>query len=251
MNSRSQIYSLFFLWLINLFSTESLFAMTQIVAANNVECVILLHGLARSKNTMNKMESSLRENGYTVVNLGYPSRKHELGYLSRTYLPPAIDECQNRKASNIHVVTHSMGGILLRYYLSMNNLPDLGRVVMLSPPNKGSEVVDELKNIPGFTALNGPAGHQLGTDDDSIPNSLGAANFDLGIITGNRSVNLILSMLIPGEDDGKVSVERAKLSGMKDFLVMPHSHPFIMKQDDVITQTMHYLKFGAFNHQEN
>jgi pimeloyl-ACP methyl ester carboxylesterase len=212
------------------------------------ECVILLHGLARTKKTMSKMETALTIYGYKVVNLGYPSRAHDIAFLSKTYLPPAIKQCQSKANGKIHIVTHSMGGILIRHYLSTNKLDNLGRVVMLSPPNQGSEVVDKLKNMPGFTAFNGPAGHQLGTDENSMPNRLGPADFDLGIITGNRTINFILSMLIPGDDDGKVSVERAKLVGMNDFLVMPHSHPFIMKQDDVITQTITYLHSGSFKH---
>jgi hypothetical protein len=214
----------------------------------NNECVILLHGLARTKKTMTKMEAALTKYGYVVVNVGYPSRKHDIAFLSKTYLPLAINQCRKKAIGEIHVVTHSMGGILIRHYLDENKLDKLGRVVMLSPPNQGSEVVDKLKNMPGFTALNGPAGQQLGTDKNSMPNMLGPADFDLGIITGNKTINIILSMLIPGDDDGKVSVERAKLVGMNDFLIMPHSHPFIMKQDDVITQTIAFLHFGSFNH---
>jgi hypothetical protein len=212
------------------------------------ECIILLHGLARTKKAMSKMASVLNDNGYLVVNVDYPSRSYEISYLSQTYLPPAIFECQENSVSKIHFVSHSMGGILIRHYLSTNSLNKLGRVVMLSPPNRGSEVVDKLKNVPGFYALNGPAGQELGTDENSMPNKLGVADFDLGIITGNKSINLILSMLIPGDDDGKVSIKRAKLEGMKDFLVMPHSHPFIMQKDEVIQQTMHYLHNGYFKH---
>ena len=214
------------------------------------ECIILLHGLARTKKSMSKMASVFKDYGYLAVNVDYPSRAYEISYLSQTYIPPAISECMESDVAKIHFVTHSMGGILVRHYLAKNSLSELGRVVMLSPPNRGSEVVDKLRNAPGFTALNGPAGHELGTDNNSMPNNLGAANFDLGVITGNMSINLILSMLIPGDDDGKVSIERAKLEGMKDFLVMPHSHPFIMQQDDVIEQTMHYLQKGYFIHQK-
>lgn len=139
-----------------------------------------------------------------------------------------------------------MGGILVRHYLSKNHLENLGRVVMLSPPNQGSEAVDRLSSVPGFYFLNGPSGRQLGTLKNSLPKKLGPANFEVGIITGSRSINLFLSWLIPRKDDGKVSIESAKLEGMTDFLVLPHTHVFIMKSDGVIDQILYFLKKGRF-----
>ena len=103
---------------------------------------------------------------------------------------------------------------------------------------------------PTIAALNGPAGQQLGTDDDSVPKRLGPARYPVGIITGNSSINPILSLLIPGEDDGKVSIENARLQGMTDFLVVPHSHPLIMNSDRVIRQTSHFLRRGSFERAE-
>ena len=210
------------------------------------ECVILLHGLARSSNSFTKMEQELESIGYHVINVDYPSRKQTIETLSNHYISKAIIECKAKKARKIHFVTHSMGGILVRHYLSLHTLDELGHIVMLSPPNQGSEVVDKLLNFPGFYALNGPAGQQLSTSNESLPNTLGPVDYPVGIITGNKSINLILSMLIPGDDDGKVSIERAKLEGMADFLVVPHTHPMIMRSDEVIKQTMNFLQKGAF-----
>jgi hypothetical protein len=140
-----------------------------------------------------------------------------------------------------------MGGILVRYYLAQRRPAELGRVVMLSPPNQGSELVDSLGKLPGFLAINGRAGRQLGTSPDSVPNRLGPVSYPVGVITGNRSINLILSRLIPGEDDGKVSIRRARVEGMSDFLVVPHTHPMIMNSDLVIRQTSQFLRRGRFN----
>ena len=139
-----------------------------------------------------------------------------------------------------------MGGILVRYMAKHGLLPNIHRVVMLSPPNKGSEVVDKLGELWAFEFINGPAGQELGTGSASLPLQLGAANFEVGIITGNRSINLILSLLIDGDDDGKVSIERAKLDGMKDFLVIPASHTFIMQNLTAIEQTLYFLDHGVF-----
>lgn len=139
-----------------------------------------------------------------------------------------------------------MGGILLRQYLSMTSIDKLGRTVMLGPPNQGSEVVDKLKKWRFFHVINGPAGNQLSTDEHSTPMQLPKANFDLGIIAGTRSINWVLSSLIPGEDDGKVSVERTKLQGMADHLIIPVTHPMMMRNKRVIEQTQAFLKNGVF-----
>jgi len=140
-----------------------------------------------------------------------------------------------------------MGGIIVRYYLKYNQIPDLGRVVMLSPPNRGSEVVDKFGQTLLFKWLNGPAGQQLGTGENSLPNRLGDVTFDVGIITGDRTINLILSQIIPGVDDGKVSVKNAKLKGMKDFIIIHATHPFIMKNPKAIEQTLSFLRTGKFS----
>lgn len=118
---------------------------------------------------------------------------------------------------------------------------------MLGPPNQGSEVVDALADVPGFQLINGVAGTQLGTEETSVPRQLGPASFDLGIIAGTRSINLILSAIIPGSDDGKVSVENARLEGMNDFITLPVSHPFLMKDGEVIRQVIYYLRHGEFD----
>jgi len=216
--------------------------------AADPECVILLHGLARTASSMAPMADALRERGYTVVNLDYPSRKHPVEVLAPMAMEQGLSKCPGN--SKVHFVTHSLGGILVRYYLAAHTLVRLGRVVMLAPPNQGSEVVDGLGGVPGFSLLNGPAGAQLGVGEHSIPRALGAVDFDLGVIAGDRSVNLILSQYLPNPDDGKVSVASTKVEGMRDFIQVPHSHPFIMRAPLVIEQTVRFLETGKFAHAE-
>ena len=206
--------------------------------------VILLHGLLRSDKSMLKMESILSERGYCVQNVSYESTRHQIAALAQQAIEPALARCP--KDQPVHFVTHSLGGILVRQYLSQRQIENLGRVVMLGPPNQGSEVVDKLADFPGFHFVNGDAGLQLGTGETSVPNQLGAANFDLGIIAGTQSINLILSSMIPGTDDGKVSVENTKLEGMSDHLEMKVTHPFMMRNNDVIEQVIYYLENGKF-----
>lgn len=213
---------------------------------NNVnECVILLHGLARSANSMDRMAQRLSEQGYKVLNIDYPSRAYPIEQLAEQTISDALAKCDGMSVS---FVTHSMGGILVRQFLRNHQIENLNRVVMLGPPNKGTEIVDKLGNLPGFHLVNGDAGMQLGTGALSLPNQLGRANFDVGIIAGTQSINLLLSSLIPDTDDGKVSVESTKVEGMNDHIEMPTTHVFMMRNDAVIDQVICYLKQGRFNH---
>jgi hypothetical protein len=222
-------------------------ASSEVPAADEPsDCVILLHGMARTSASMSNMERVLSSHSFVVVNVDYPSRKKPIEELAPLAVGMGLEGCRGTDAVRIHFVTHSLGGILVRYYLAENTIEELGRVVMLAPPNKGSGAVDHMATVPGFAALNGPAGFQLGTDENSVPLKLGPANFEVGIITGNRSINPILSGFLENPDDGKVSVESAKLEGMTDFLVVPEPHPFIMSSDYVIEQTIHFLRFGKF-----
>lgn len=212
--------------------------------------VILLHGLARSAGSLAKLETALQAAGFRTCNLDYPSTAHALPELAEDYLLPAILACRGDRPGPLSFVTHSMGGIIVRYLAATHPELAIGRVVMLSPPNRGSEVVDRLGSFGLFRFINGPAGQQLGTAPDSLPNRLGPPAFELGVITGDRSINPLLSLLIPGADDGKVAVERAGLAGMRDFLVIHASHPLIMNHRRAIGQTIHFLQQGNFQPEE-
>ncbi|MCG8633064.1 MAG: alpha/beta fold hydrolase [Desulfobacterales bacterium] len=208
------------------------------------ESVILLHGLARTNRSMVKMAASLKAEGFHTVNQDYPSTDFPIEVLAEKTIEKALKKCPS--GNRIHFVTHSLGGILVRQYLSGHTIEHLGRVVMLGPPNQGSQVVDALKNMPGFKLLNGPSGMQLGTDAQSVPIRLGPADFEVGIIAGSRSINLILSTFLPGRDDGKVTIKNTKLEGMADHITLPVSHPFMMRDKTVIRQAIRFLRDGRF-----
>jgi len=221
-------------------------ANTNQSAVDNEVCVILLHGLARTSSSMNKMEASLLKAGFVVANMDYQSRKQTVQALSGPTIEKGLSTCKQQGANTIHVVTHSMGGILFRHYVSENGADIFARTVMLAPPNKGSEVVDALRDVPGFQFLNGPAGLQMGTDAKSLPLKLGPASSDVAVVAGTFSINFFLSTYLPDPDDGKVSVENTRLDGMCAHLEMDVSHPFIMEDDDVIAETISYLDSGRF-----
>jgi pimeloyl-ACP methyl ester carboxylesterase len=229
-------------------------------SASAQECVVLLHGLLRSDSSMTTLEQALSEQGYTVVNMDYPSTEHPIEHLADIYVPQAINQCDTQSNthstahiktrsninSNTHFVTHSMGGILVRDYVNRYGSANIGRVVMLGPPNQGSEAVDKLRFLPVFGWLHGPAGLQLGTDQQSRVKQLGAVDFELGVIAGTQSINPLLSVLIPGTDDGKVSVENTKVAGMKAHKIMSVTHPMMMKNEEVIAQIVQFLATGKF-----
>jgi pimeloyl-ACP methyl ester carboxylesterase len=195
---------------------------------------------------MQPMQRALQAAGFDVLNVGYRSREAPIEQLSEQAVGQALADSRTRGAGAVHFVAHSLGGILVRQYADRHPQTITGRVVMLGPPNQGSEVVDRLGDWKFFSFLNGPAGRQLGTTRDSIPNRLGPVRFCLGVIAGNRSINWINSLIIPGPDDGKVSVERTKVLGMSDHLVVAATHPLMMRHREVIAQTIEFLRHGRF-----
>ncbi len=211
-------------------------------------CVILLHGLGRTHRSMAAMAEELAAQGYRVINLPYPSTDEPIETLARVHLAPAVQRCQDAGCRVLHMVAHSLGGILIRQYLQTDDIPSGSRIVMLSPPNQGTQLADALKSYRLYQWITGPAGQQLGTESDSIPKRLAPVDATIGVITGNESWNPFYSYLIPGPDDGKVAVANARLEEMVDFLVVPASHTFIMDDDLVIDQTIHFLKYGRFDH---
>jgi len=216
------------------------------------ECVVLLHGMGRTLRSMDSMQEYLTNAGYHTVSLGYPSTEKTIEDIAADHFNLALEQCQEFDPSSIHFVSHSLGGIILRTVFKEHKPEKMGRVVMLSPPNKGSVAADNLKDWWFYKWLNGPAGQQLTTDKDSHPNRLGPVDYPVGIITGDRYFffDFWLSSLIPGIDDGKVSVKGARLDGMSDFLVVHETHPFIMDAEYVHEETLYFLQNGKFKHQK-
>ena len=214
------------------------------------ERVVLLHGLARTSGSMKGLESHFESNGYRVTNIDYPSRHESVEELSAGLEEALVPLCADA-GTRLNFMTHSMGGILLRHYLARHECAALGRVVMLSPPNQGTEIVDKIGDTTLFKKVMGPSAIELGTDPESVPRTLGPVEFELGVIMGRGSINPIGSSMIPGDDDGIVAVDSARVEGMRDFLLVSSSHTLIMWNHDVMEQARHFIEHGEFRRDDD
>jgi hypothetical protein len=181
-----------------------------------------------------------------VLNLGYPSRSARVAELAE-HVAHVVQQFAP-EAPALDFVTHSLGGILLRAAVGAGLIPleRVRRAVLLAPPNQGSEAADFMARVPLLGRVPGLALAELGVGKNGVVARLGPVPFDCGVIAGNRTLNPILSLVIPGPDDGKVAIARANAAGIRDFVVVPHSHPFIMRPAMVQWQIFHFLAHGRF-----
>ncbi len=215
------------------------------------DTVIMLHGLGRNAFAMWYLEKKLKDAGFSVHNLDYPSRKLPPDEML-TYISKLIDDCCAKIPSGkANFVGHSLGGLLIRAYLQNNPRIQPARVVLLGTPNNGSELADSFAHTAWFEKILGPTAQMLGTEEDSFPHSLKAPYYELGVIAGNKSINPLGSWIIPGADDGMVSIESTQLDGMSDFIILPTDHVLMRYDSEVSEQTVHFLKTGQFKHAAN
>ena len=214
------------------------------------EPVLLLHGLGRLAASMRPLARALRRAGFRPVNVDYPSRRAPIDRLADDIVGAHAEAVLAEGAARVHFVTHSLGGVLVRHWAARHPLPEGSRAVMIAPPHAGSEVADWVSRLAPARWWCGPVLSQLVTGEGGIPGALGPVGLETGVIAGDRSHYPFYGRLFEGAHDGLVAVERAKVEGMADFAVVPRGHTFIMRAPEVIAQTLHFLQYGRFVHDE-
>lgn len=212
----------------------------------NRDGVVLLHGIARTSASMQRMERFLQANGYRTLNVDYPSRKHTIEDIVEA-IHPQLQEFNKTFSGTLHFVGYSMGGLVIRAYLHKYRPDNLGRVVMIGTPNKGSEVADFIRNIWLYRTFYGLAGQQLLTDQQTFSHVFGKVDYELGIIAGTSKLDPICSWIIKLPSDGKVSLESTKLEGMTDHIVIPAAHTFMPINKQIWHSALRFLQQGNFS----
>jgi hypothetical protein len=224
---------------------------TPLTSVQTTDAVILLHGLGRSRRAMAPIEEALQEAGYRTLNRSYESRRHRIESLARAVLGVRLAELRtwDPVPARVHFITHSLGGILVRWYANHIGLPEGGRAVMIAPPHGGSEAADVLQPLRPAQWWFGPVLQELGTGDGSIPLSLGpVAGLDVGVIAGDKASYPFFAHRFEDAHDGLVSVASTHVEGASDAIVVPASHSFIAARPVTIHQAVHFVRHGHFDH---
>jgi alpha-beta hydrolase superfamily lysophospholipase len=198
--------------------------------------VVLLHGLGRTWRSMRPVARALDRAGFETFNIGYPSRSRRLGDLAaivRSRIAAALAAAPAGGGADagscLHFVGHSLGCILIRWIVAHDRPPGLGRIVLLTPPNRGSLMADRtepwlawlLRPLPDLTVRGGVAA--------AIPTPPGV---DIGIIAGAH--------------DRTVRLDETRLAGETDRAVVRSGHSFIMMNRAAQQMTIRFLRTGRF-----
>jgi len=201
------------------------------------EAVVLLHGMGRSWVSMTLLAFRLKRAGYETHLFGYNPRVETLDELTARLHDVVIE---NVRAPSFHFVGHSLGNIIVRNGFRNGFRPGLGRIVMLAPPNGPAALAGALRQSKVYQWYTGDSGQKLA--DDAFFRSLPVPSVDFGIIAGDRGHRIAFR----DANDGVVRVENTKLAGMRDWVLVHHTHTFIMMAKDTYTLCSRFLNTGSF-----
>jgi pimeloyl-ACP methyl ester carboxylesterase len=244
---RIKLYLPLFILLFGIGCSSATFDYHVATSDSSNDFVIILHGLRGKSASFVKLEQALLEQGLNVCRIDYPSKDDSIQALANTAISAAMMRCERAGSDTLFFIAHSMGAILLRYYLQEHDVPKLAGVVLLSPPNHGIELIDAFEWSRLFRQFNGPAGMQLSAKENAFIQSLEKPDYAVGVIMSKKSINPIASAFIPGKDDGRVSIESAKLDGMTDFVLVNSNHHVVMKKQETIDHIIAFIKTGRFD----
>ncbi len=213
--------------------------------------VLVLHGLGRTRSSMQKICKYLRESGdFVVFDVGYPSTRGSVDEHARRLAQVVVNL---EGVEEINFVAHSLGNLVIRRWLfdvrqGAAKLPPnakLGRVVMIGPPNQRPELADRLLPWDFSGGIAGAAAHQLSKGWKGLEPKLAVPPLEFGILAGGNLKNGG-NPLIPGDDDWVVSVESTRLATAGDFRVLPVKHTFMMNNRQLHEMTLQFLRHGYF-----
>jgi len=225
------------------------------------KAVIVLHGLFRTRSSMAGLCDYLQQQGgYTVLNVSYPSTRRDVGGHARS-LAKIVENLEG--IEEINFVAHSMGNIVVRHYLADRLRqrspsdkgpapearridPRIKRFVMLGPPNHGSQLALTLAENSVLEAIAGETVRQLGQDWAKLQAQLATPDCQFGIIAGGKGNGKGFNPLLPGDDDGMVTVASTRLAQAADFVLLPAYHSSIMDNRYVREYTLRFLQRGYF-----
>jgi pimeloyl-ACP methyl ester carboxylesterase len=194
------------------------------------EAVLVLHGMHRRASSMAGLAASLERAGFRAEAWAYPSGSAPFEVHGASLAARLAEIDREPAVERVHLVGHSLGGIVARHAIATARPRKLGRLVMLAPPNRGSRVARVLAPLLGRVVK--PLA-QLSSDPASAVNLLAPPlDVEVGVIAAAR--------------DGKVRVEDTHLAGEKDHLVVPGFHTFIMNRPEVHEAVERFLRTGAF-----
>jgi pimeloyl-ACP methyl ester carboxylesterase len=206
--------------------------------------VVVIHGIIRSSKSFAQLRVKLEERHVTVVGFDYPSTQVPIEE-SADYLRQMLQSLEG--IEQIDLVVHSMGGLVLRTYLRDHRDPRFHRMVMLGVPNLGARMANIVQQNPLYRLIFGPAGQQLIEDPEGYIAGLPTPDFEFAVIGGARGTENGWNPLIPGDDDGTVSVDNTRLPGAADFMTAPVLHSFLMTNEDVVAATCRFLETGCLH----
>lgn len=219
-------------------------ATRQHLPAMDGHVIIVLHGLSRTRSSMKSLARHLeQETGARVVNFSYASGRFGIGQHAE-----ALDSVIRNlpEADQISFVGHSMGNIIVRYYLGTSGHdPRFRRMVMLAPPNHGSQLAEWLQKNLMFRTVTGESGQQLAGRWEETAQHLATPGFEFAIIAGSPGEDgRFTNPLIDGEDDLVVSVEETRLAGARDFWRGDFWHSTMMNKPAVQQAVSRFINDG-------
>jgi pimeloyl-ACP methyl ester carboxylesterase len=213
------------------------------VSTPTAKTVFLMHGILNKSISMKRIELALEREGFEVVNLSYPSRRRTVEEHA-AWLDQRVRE---KGRGELYFVGHSLGSIIIRYYLAVYNPPAAKRFLMIAPPNHGSMLADKVAKTPLYRLVWGrKAGGELRASSTDFWKNLPPPPVEFGILAGGLGNGKGLTPLIPGDDDGTLAVEEARLEGASDFAVLPYQHTAIILKKKTAEMAVRFLKTGRF-----